>query len=177
MPETRQSISRNLELEALRQAVQWPNPRPQVVLALAGQLLAARQYERGSALFAERAEQVPGRPLYTALAGFFQALAGHDLDHALDLLDQAVDQAPGVTNYFRGMVLAQLPAPLGKAEAAVADLELVLAPPQRAGFPVGLRRAVYPALATAYAALGRDEEARDGTVPGRRGPTPTSRRW
>lgn len=160
MPETGQSISRNLELEALRQAVQWPNPRPQVVLALAGQLLAARQYEQGSALFAERAEQVPGQPLYTALAGFFEALAGHDLDHALDLLDQAVGQAPGVTNYFRGLVLAQLPAPLGKAEAAVADLELVLALPERAGFPAGLRRAVYPALATAYAALGRGDEAR-----------------
>ncbi len=160
MPQTRQPISRNLELEALREAVRWPNPNPRTVLALAGQLLAARRHEQGRALFTERAEQIPDQPLYAALAGFFQALTGNDLDHALDLLDRAVDRAPGVTSYLRGLILAQLPASLGKAQAAVADLELVLALPESAGFPVGLRRAVYPALATAYAALGRTEDAR-----------------
>jgi glyoxylase-like metal-dependent hydrolase (beta-lactamase superfamily II) len=170
MPGTRQPISRNLELEALRQAVRWPKPSPRVALALAGQLLAARQYDQGCALFAERAEAAPDQSLYAALTGFFQARAGHDLDHALDLLDRAVDQAPGVTNYFRGLILAQLPAAVGKAEAAVADLELVLALPERAGLPVGLRRAVYPALATAYAALGRTEDAQ--AARRRTGPAP-----
>ena len=170
MPQTRQPISRNLELEALREAVRWPNPSPRTVLALAGQLLAARQHDQGRALFAERAEQVPAQPLYAALAGFFQALAGSDLDHALDLLDRAVDQAPGVANYLRGLILAQLPAGFGQAEAAVADLELVLALPEWAGFPVGLRRAVYPALATAYAALGRSDDAR--AARDRAGPAP-----
>lgn len=160
MPKTHQPISRNLELEALREAVRWPNPSPRTVLALVGQLLAARRHEQGRALFTERSEQVPDQPLYVALAGFFQALTGEDLDHALDLLDRAVDRAPGVTSYLRGLILAQLPASLGKAQAAVADLELVLALPESAGFPVGFRRAVYPALATAYAALGRAEDAR-----------------
>src|SRR6266508_2198055 len=87
MSRTGQPISRNLELEALRQAVEWPTTSPQVVL-----------------------------PLFAALAGVFQALAGQDLGHALGLLDGAVDRAPGLTNYFRGLILAQLPASLGKAE-------------------------------------------------------------
>jgi glyoxylase-like metal-dependent hydrolase (beta-lactamase superfamily II) len=170
MPETRQPISRNLELEALRQAVRWPNPSPQVVLALAGQLLAARQYEQGAALFAERAEAVPQQPLYAALAGLFEARAGHDLSRALGLLDRAVDQAPGLANYFRGLVLAQLPASLGRAGTAVADLELVLALPGSAGLPAGLRRAVYPALAAACAALGRTDDAQ--AARRRAGPAP-----
>jgi glyoxylase-like metal-dependent hydrolase (beta-lactamase superfamily II) len=171
MPQTRQPISRNLELEALWEAVRWPNPSPKVVLALANQLLAAKRHEQGRALFTERAEQVPDQPLYAALAGFFQALTGNDLSHALDLLDRAVDRAPGVANYLRGLILAQLPARLGKAEAAVADLELVLALPKEAGLPVGLRRAVYPALATAYAALGRTEDGQ--AARHRAGPAPT----
>ena len=120
MPETRRPISHNLDLEGLRQAVQWPNPSARTVLALAGQLLAARQHDQGRALFTERAEQVPGQPLYAALAGFFQALTGNDLDHALGMLDRAVERAPGVTSYFRGLVLAQLPAQLGRAATAVA---------------------------------------------------------
>jgi len=164
MPGTDQPISRNLELEALRQAVEWPTTSPPVVLALVGQLLAARRYEEGRALFAERVEQVPGQPLFIALAGFFQALAGQDLDGAVGRLDAAVERAPGLANYFRGLVLAQLPASLGRAEVAVADLELALGltDPNGEGprLPVGLRRGIYPALATAYAALGRDDDAR-----------------
>jgi len=156
---TRQPISRNLQLDALREAVRWPNPSPRTALALAGQLLAARQDERGSAEFTELAGAAPDQPLFAALAGFFQARAGHDLGEALRLLDRAVEHAPGLASYFRGLVLAQLPASLGKAGTAAADLELVLALPEQAGFPVGLRRAVYPALAAAYAALGRDGEA------------------
>jgi len=161
--QTRQPISRNLLLEALREAVRWPDPNPQTAMALAGQLLAARRDGEGSAVFTELAEAAPDQPLYAALAGFFQARVGHDLGPALRLLDQAVGQAPGLANYFRGLVLAQLPASLGRAETAVADLELVLAIPEQASFPAGLRRVVYPSLAAAYAALGRTgdvEEAR-----------------
>ncbi len=163
MSRTGQPISRNLELEALRQAVEWPTTSPQVVLALVGQLLAAGRYEEGRALFAERAEHAPDQPLFAALAGVFQALAGQDLGDALGLLDGAVDRAPGLTNYFRGLILAQLPASLGKAEVAVADLELALGLTDQAGdgprLPVGLRRGIYPALATAYTALGRGDDA------------------
>ena len=157
--QTRQPLSRNLQLEALREALRWPNPNSLTVMALAGQLLAARQDEQGSAVFTELAEAAPDQPLYAALAGFFQVRAGHDLDHALRLLDRAASQAPGLANYFRGLVLANLPASLGKAETAVADLELVLAIPEQAGFPAGLRRVVYPALAAAYATLGRSDDA------------------
>lgn len=178
MPQTRQPIGRNLELEALCEAVRWPNPSPQVVLALAGQLLAARRHEQGRALFTERAQQVPDQPLYAALAGFFQALTGNDLDHALDLLDRAVDRVPGVTNYLRGLILARLPARLGLAEAAAADLELVLALPKEAGFPVGLRRAVYlPSPRRTRRWTAPRTPRRHATVPGPRRPTLTCRCW
>lgn len=155
----RQPLTRNLTLEALRQAVRWPRPSPQTVLALAGQLLAAGRDELGSAEFTELAGAAPDQPLYAALAGFFQVRAGQDLEAALRLLDQAAERAPGLGSYFRGLVLAQLPAALGRAGTAVADLEGVLAIPEQVGFPVGLRRAVYPALAAAYAALGRAGDA------------------
>lgn len=41
----------------------------------------------------------------------------------------------------------------------MADLEWVLA--NQEGFPIGLKRGVYRALARAYAAVGRDEAARE----------------
>ena len=49
-----------------------------------------------------------------------------NIQEALAKLDRAVSQEAGLTRYFRGIVLAQLPAELGKAEAAVADLAWVL---------------------------------------------------
>jgi glyoxylase-like metal-dependent hydrolase (beta-lactamase superfamily II) len=155
-------VTRNLELEALQEAVRWPNPSPRTVLTLAGQFMASRRDHEGYTFFQERATSQPDQPLLLALEGLFQArLAGQVsplqrgawVHEALAKLDRAVSQAPGLTRYFRGIVLAQLPAEFGKAEAAVADLEWVLQHQERV--PVGFRRNVYRALAQAYTTLGR----------------------
>lgn len=160
-------ITRNLELEALQEAVRWPNATPQAVLLLAGQFMASRRDQAGYAYFQERADTQPDQPLFLALEGLFQArLAGQVslfqraawVREANGKLDQAVSRDPGLPRYFRGLVLAVLPARFGKAEAAVADLEWVLQ--NQEPFPVGLRRGVYRSLAHAYTTLGREPEAK-----------------
>jgi len=162
------SITRHLEVEALQEAVRWPNAEPRTVAALAGQLLASRRDEEGYAYFRERAEARPDQPLFLALEGLFQArLAGHvslirrraRVNEAIAKLDQAVSRAPGLTTYFRGLVLAELPAFLRKAQAAVTDLEWVLGNKER--FPIGFRRSVYRSLAKAYRTLGREKAAQE----------------
>jgi glyoxylase-like metal-dependent hydrolase (beta-lactamase superfamily II) len=162
------AITRDLELEALQEAVHWPNAAARTVVVLAGQLMADRRDEEGYTYFRERAEARPEQPLFLALEGLFQArLAERQpqsrrrarVSEALGKLDRAVARAPGLSTYLRGLVLAELPAMLGRAEAAVADLEWVLI--NREQFPIGLRRNVYRGLARAYTALGRDEAARE----------------
>jgi len=159
-------VTRNVELEALQEAVRWPNPTPQTVLALAGQFMANRRDHEGYTFFQERATSQPDQPLLLALEGLFQARSAGEVpllqrvawvNEALAKLDRAVSQGSGLTRYFRGTVLAQLPAEFGKAEAAVVDLEWVLQNQER--FPLGFRRNVYRALAQAYTLLGREKEA------------------
>ena len=159
-------VARNLELAALQEAVRWPHPSPRTVLTLAGQFLASRRADEGYTFFQERATSQPDQPLFLALEGLFQAgMAGQVplpqrgawVQEALAKLDRAVSQEAGLTRYFRGIVLAQLPAEVGQAEAAVADLAWVLQQQQRV--PVGFRRNVYRALAQAYTTLGRADEA------------------
>src|SRR5215831_13186810 len=70
-------VTRNLELEALQEAVRWPNPSPRTVLTLAGQFMASRRDEEGYTFFQERATSQPDQPLWLTLEGLFQArLAG-----------------------------------------------------------------------------------------------------
>ncbi len=159
-------VTRNVELEALQEAVRWPNPTPQTVLALAGQFMANRRDHEGYTFFQERATSQPDQPLLLAPEGLFQARSAGEVpllqrvawvNEALVKLDRAVSQGSGLTRYFRGTVLAQLPAEFGKAEAAVVDLEWVLQNQER--FPLGFRRNGYRALAQAYTLLGREKEA------------------
>jgi glyoxylase-like metal-dependent hydrolase (beta-lactamase superfamily II) len=165
---------RDLELEALQEAVRWPRPDVGTVLALAGRFVATQRDREGYAYFQERARSQPDRPLFLALEGFFQARLGGEVfllrraawvNEAVDKLDRAVARDPGLPRYFRGLVLAELPERFGKATAAAADLEWVLE--QEKQFPQGLRRAVHRGLARAYATLGRAAEA--GTALDRSG--------
>src|SRR2546427_188778 len=166
-----QPLMRDLELEALREAVRWPDPDVITVIALTGRFVAARQDQEGLAYFEERAKSVPRRPLFVALEGFFQARVADDVfllrriawvNDAVAKLDRAVAQEAGLPRYFRGLVLAELPARFGKAAAAVDDLQWVLDNKDR--FPVGLRRSVYRGLAKAYTTLGREAEANAALV-------------
>jgi glyoxylase-like metal-dependent hydrolase (beta-lactamase superfamily II) len=148
------------------QAVRWPHPDRQTIVALVGQLLATHRARDGFVYFAERARTQPDEPLFLALEGLFQARLTNAqpliqrlawLNDAIAKLDRAVTQAPGLTTYFRGLVLADAPGLLRRADAAVADLEWVLANRER--FPNGLLRGVYRALARAYTTLGRTAQA------------------
>jgi glyoxylase-like metal-dependent hydrolase (beta-lactamase superfamily II) len=159
-------FTRQLTLEALQQAVRWPHPDRQALVSLVGQFLATHRDRDGFAYFSERARAQPDEPLYQALEGLFQARLTNSqsliqrvpwLNDATAKLDRAVSQAPGLTTYFRGLVLADAPGLLRRADAAVADLEWVLA--NRAQFPTGLLRSVYRALAKAYTTLGRTAQA------------------
>jgi len=159
-------FTRQLTLEGLQQAVRWPNADRLTVLSLVGQFLATHRDRDGFAYFSERARDQPDEPLFQALEGLFEARLTNSrsliqrlpwLNDAIAKLDRAVTQAPGLTTYFRGLVLADAPGLLRRADAAVADLEWVLA--NRAQFPNGLLRSVYRALAKAYTTLGRTAQA------------------
>ena len=162
------AVPRYLEIEALQEAVRWPTVERRTIVVLAGQLLATRRDQDGYAFFRERVAARPDEPLFLALAGVFQArLAGQRslfrrlawVREAIGKLDRAVSQEPGLTTYFRGLVLSELPGVLRKADAAVADLEWVLA--NKDHFPAGIRRSVYRALSRAYATQGRTKPARE----------------
>jgi glyoxylase-like metal-dependent hydrolase (beta-lactamase superfamily II) len=160
-------IVRDLELEALEEAVRWPNARVPAIVTLVGRFIATHRDQEAHAYFQERAKDRADQPLFLALEGFFQArVAGQVsllrrkawVSDAVAKLDRAVTLDPGLSRYFRGLVLAELPKSFKKAEAAVADLDWVLQNKDR--FPPGLRRSVYRGLARAYTTLGRETDAR-----------------
>jgi glyoxylase-like metal-dependent hydrolase (beta-lactamase superfamily II) len=160
-------IMPDLELEALKDAVRWPKADVTAVMALTGRLMAGRRDAEGLAYFRERAASEPGRGLFLALEGVFQARQAGDVslfrrvawvNDAVAKLDRAVALEPGLPRYLRGVVLAGLPARFGKAQAAVEDLTWMLDNKER--FPVGLRRGAYYGLAQAYTTLGREPDAR-----------------
>jgi glyoxylase-like metal-dependent hydrolase (beta-lactamase superfamily II) len=154
---SRPRVARFSLVEALTAAVRWPDASPRTVLALVGQLMAARRHDEAYELFDELSGERPGDPLLLAAAGLFQSRVDGQLADAIDKLDKAVATGPGLPNYFRGLVLAQLPAALGRTGDAIADLELVTALTDR--FPIGLRRAALRALGNAYRLAGRTEDA------------------
>jgi glyoxylase-like metal-dependent hydrolase (beta-lactamase superfamily II) len=159
-------FTRDLELEALETAVRWPQPAPSAILTLAGRFAARGDAQDAFEFFQERADAESSQPLFRALEAQFQlqligAVPSADrsawLESAIGKLGQAVELAPGVTTYLRGVALAELPPSDGKAEAAVADLEWVLANGDLV--PRGFRRGAYRALARAYATLGRLDDS------------------
>jgi len=158
----------DLELDALKEAVRWPKADVTAVMMLAGRFMAGRRDAEGLAYFRERAASEPGRGLFLALEGVFQARQADSVslfrrvawvNDAVAKLDRAVALEPGLPRYLRGVVLAGLPARFGKAQTAVEDLAWVLDRKDR--FPVGLRRGAYYGLAQAYTTLGREAQASD----------------
>lgn len=177
-------ISRWLELDALAEAVGWPGASARPAVVLAAEFIAAGRDAEAYRYFHDRAAARPDEPLFLALEGTFQArlaarrmpeavrqllrhvgpapeflaeAAAPEFFAAVTKLDEAVSRGPGLATYFRGQVLAQAPPVVGKAQAAAADLEWVLA--ARNQFPVGLWRGIYRSLARAYRTLGREAEA------------------
>jgi glyoxylase-like metal-dependent hydrolase (beta-lactamase superfamily II) len=144
-------------IESLKVAARWPGADRATVITLATRLVSVHAEAEGYAYFQERADAHPDQALLLALAGFFQARLGTDIDAALAKLDKAAGADLGPPQFFRGIALAALPADRGRAEQAVADLEFILA--VRDQFPLQLIRAVYRGLAAAYTALGQDDRA------------------
>ena len=159
-------ITRNRQLEALEQAVRWPEPAVATVLALANEYVASHREREGHAFFEQRAQEAPKRALLLAVSGMLQARLASSVPAdqraawiaaALAKLDRAVAAGGGLERYLRGSVLAALPAPLGRAHQAADDLAWVLARAEH--FPPGLRRGAWHGLADAYQTLGRTADA------------------
>src|SRR5262245_42498212 len=116
----------DLELEALKEAVRWAKADVSAVMALASRLMAARRDAEGLAYFRERAASEPGRGLFLALEGVFQARQAGSVsllrrvawvNDAVAKLDRAVALDPGLQRYLRADVVAGLPPRLGNAQA------------------------------------------------------------
>ncbi len=150
-------ITRRRDIESLKTAASWPGADRNTTVILATRLAAARTDADGYRYFSGLAAAQPGEALPLAIAGFFQARLGEDVDAALAKLDQAAAAALGPPQYFRGLALAGLPPDRRRAEQAVADLGFVLA--VRDQFPPMLLRAAYHGLAAAHATLGHDAQA------------------
>jgi hypothetical protein len=68
-----QPIMRDLELEALQEAVRWPNAEVPTTVALGGRFIASDRDQEAYTYFQGRARSQPDRPLFLALEGFFPA--------------------------------------------------------------------------------------------------------
>jgi glyoxylase-like metal-dependent hydrolase (beta-lactamase superfamily II) len=160
------SLTRNLTLAELEQAVRFKNPSTVTLVALANQYLASGRDADGHAYFCERSAQLPERPAFQAFCGTFQVRMSSTIPllkrtdwvkDGMAKLDGAA-ASDGLSRYLRGVVAAELPASFGRAQQATEDLQWVLA--QRSAFPPGLRRATYVGLSHAYRTLGRTEESK-----------------
>jgi hypothetical protein len=83
------TITRRRDIESLKTAARWPGADRNTTVILAIRLAAARADAEGYRYFSELAGGRPGEALPLALAGFFQARLGEDVDGALAKLDQA----------------------------------------------------------------------------------------
>jgi glyoxylase-like metal-dependent hydrolase (beta-lactamase superfamily II) len=150
-------IVKDRNAEALKEAASWPGADRATLVTLATVLAATGADSEGAEYFENLAASQPDQVLPLALAGYFQVRSGRDIASGIAKLDDTASRDLGPAQYFRGVALAGLPAGAGHAEQAIADLEFVLA--VRDQFPSNMIRAVYHGLASAYAALGRDEMA------------------
>jgi glyoxylase-like metal-dependent hydrolase (beta-lactamase superfamily II) len=172
--EANQQIVRDHNVEALKVAAGWPGADRATLVTLATVLAATGADRDGLAYFEALAAGQPDQVLPLTLAGYFQVRVGEDIPAGLARLDDAARRDLGPAQYYRGLALAALPAEAGHAEQAVTDLEFVLA--VRDQFPSMMLRAVYHALAAAYAATGRDELAAQAMADSGLAPAPAGAR-
>jgi glyoxylase-like metal-dependent hydrolase (beta-lactamase superfamily II) len=155
------SITHHRDVESLKTAARWPGADRATIVTLATRLAVLGADAAGYSYFQQEADAHPDQLLLLALAGFFQARLGGDVDAAMAKLDKAADADLGLPQYFRGLALAALPPDPQRAARAVADLEFVLA--VRDQFPLLLLRAVHRGLAAAYRVLGQDDLAAEAS--------------
>ncbi|HET9157031.1 MAG TPA: MBL fold metallo-hydrolase, partial [Myxococcaceae bacterium] len=170
------SVTRDLTLAELEQAVRFKNPSPVTIVTLANQYLASGRDADGHAYFCERSAQAPDRAAFRAFCGLFQVRMSSTVTllkrkdwvkDGMAKLDEAA-ATDGLSRYLRGVVAAELPADFGRAQQATEDLTWVLA--QQKAFPPGIRRAAYVGLSHAYRTLGKTEESRQALAQAGTGP-------
>jgi len=161
-------------VEALKVAASWPGADRATLITLATLLAATGADQDGVSFFEALAASQPDQVLPLTLAGYFQVRSGTDIPGGLAKLDEAAAKDLGPAQYYRGAALAGLPADAGRAGQAIADLEFVLA--VRDQFPSAMMRAVYHALAAAYAAAGRPGEAARAAADSGLSPAPAGTR-
>src|SRR5271155_5011268 len=167
-------ITRHRDIESLKTAARWPGADRNTAVILAARLAAARADAEGYRYFCELAGARPGEALPLALAGFFQARLGGNVDAALAKLDQAAATDLGPPQYFRGLALAGLPPDRRRAQQAIADLEFVLA--VRDQFPPMPISGVYHGPAAAHAMLGQHDQAAEAARKSGLGAAPADTR-
>ena len=72
------SVTHNLTLAELEQAVRFKNPSPVTIVTLANQYLASGRDADGHAYFCERSAQAPDRAAFRAFCGLFQVRIRED---------------------------------------------------------------------------------------------------
>jgi glyoxylase-like metal-dependent hydrolase (beta-lactamase superfamily II) len=169
-----EQIATDHTIEALKVAASWPDADRATLVTLATMLAATGADEDGATYFTALADRQPDQALPQALAGYFQVRGGADVLAGLARLDDAASRDLGPSQYFRGLAVAGLPADSGRAGQAIADLEFVLA--VRDQFPSNMIRAVYHALAAAYRAAGRHDDAAKAAAASGLAPAPAEAR-
>src|SRR5271156_3429935 len=110
-------ITRHRDIESLQTAARWPGADRATKIVLAIRLAAARADAEAYRYFSELSDAQPGEALPLAVAGFFQARLGEDVDAALAKLDQAAATDLGPPQFFRGLALAGLALAAPPADA------------------------------------------------------------
>lgn len=156
-------------VEAMQEAVTWPNPSLQLVVNLLNRYNALERHAEGHRFFEARAAATVGEPEHPwmlAASGLFRVQSNGDIpllqrvawvEQGIAELDAAVDLDGGFPRYLRGLVLCQLPDRFDERTRGIDDLEWVLE--QGDAFPPGIARGALRALADAYAIEGATEDA------------------
>jgi glyoxylase-like metal-dependent hydrolase (beta-lactamase superfamily II) len=160
-------IAPNVERQALEEIVRGKDAPDDAVILLVGEFGTAGRLRDGYEFFRARAADEPDRPLFAALEGFFQVQLAPEVsvlsrvsyvESALREMDEAVKRAPrSPARLFRAFVLARLPARFGRQAEAVTELEELTSP--GAGLPLVVQHDTFLALALAYTAVGRTDDA------------------
>src|SRR6266851_149581 len=115
-------ITHHRSTESLKTAARWPGADRATTIILATRLAAARADAEGYRYFSGLAGAQPGEALPLALAGFFQARLGEEVDAALAKLDQAaadLEFVLAVQEQFPPMLLRAAHHGLAAAHAAL----------------------------------------------------------
>lgn len=161
------AIVQNVERSALETAVGWGNASPDAVMLLTAEFIRDGRIGEGRAFFGDLMKAHPDEALFRGVEAFFRLLSADEVfllrriawvEDALRTMDAVVETEPSSpVRYLRAVAMARLPESFGRQQLAVEELEAMTA--RGSPLPPNLLHNAYRALAQAYAAVGRKEEA------------------